>query len=253
MELQEVNVFEDEREAFESDVHLLILATLHAAIKYLGERTQERLTDIAAAIPRAKGAYQNHLVDEHADTGIQNIHQNRFLRNIALVALASRLLHTLNRFAMLGEFITPRRNPKSYGKSNMSEFERFWVEYEERFSLDFTKHRDKIAFTGPLKDVRNQIVHRGGEATPWKRLSEITVLPDGTEVDLWDTSFADKYPEYVHGSGGIDAEVEVTEEQLQTHVDASLQLARWLADELHVQDEAARKRLEDQNSSTFSG
>jgi hypothetical protein len=82
-----------------------------------------------------------------------------------------------------------------------------------------------------MREVRNQIVHDGGEATTFKFMSEVD-WKDGVMASL-DTRFADKYPAYVSGNG-IGAEVRVTEAQLQNMMDAAINLVAWIAQQLRL-------------------
>jgi hypothetical protein len=111
----------------------------------------------------------------------------------------------------------------------MSEFDRIWVEYRERFGIDFASNAHSIAFVETMREVRNQIVHDGGEANTLKPLDSIDV--NGGDAGLLDTWFSEKYPDYVSGEG-VGAEVSVSQEQLQKHIDASVDLVGWLASEL---------------------
>src|ERR1700739_2614584 len=150
----------------------------------------------------ASDEWQEHLVDEHVDVLATNAAQQRFLRNMALVGLASRLTHALRAMAKAAETFNSRK--KRYGQKDMSEFTRLWVEYKERFGIDFDAHASRIAFIEPLREVRNQIVHDGGEANTIKPLDEIE--DPGRDSDILDVWFSAKYPEYVRGMG-IGAEV----------------------------------------------
>ena len=79
-------------------------------------------------------------------------------------------------------------------------------------------------------------MHRGGEANEFKSRDKIdwTAGEDG----YLDTSFSKDYPEYVSGTG-MTAEVNVSDEKLQQHVKSSLELVRWLAEELRPREIAA--------------
>jgi hypothetical protein len=91
---------------------------------------------------------------DYGDVLLTNISQERFLRNMALVALASRLTHALRNMTKSAESFSPRA--KRYEKmTHLSEFNRLWLEYGERFGIDFTVHADRIAFVEPMREVRN--------------------------------------------------------------------------------------------------
>ena len=150
---------------------------------------------------------------------------------MALVALASRLLHTLKKMARLAEHFCP--STRDY--EGKSEFLRLWAEYGARFSIDFKAHADKIAFVEPII-VWNQIVHEGADANAWNDAT-LESLRQGQEPTL-DTAFSKAYPHFVTGEGW-NAEVVVSQEQLDLMCDASVALVRWLAKELYAQDQAA--------------
>src|SRR5208282_5849930 len=91
----------------------------------------------------------------------------QFLRNMALVALSSRLTHALRNMTKSAESFAPRKKG-GYGHRGMSEYRRLWMEYTERFGIDFTANADRISFVEPMREVRNQIVHEGAEAQTYK-------------------------------------------------------------------------------------
>jgi hypothetical protein len=94
---------------------------------------------------------------------------------------------------------------------------------------------DRIAFVDPIREVRNQIVHDGGEANPFKSGTSFDDLGKGDDAYL-NTSFSKKYPQFASGSS-MFAEVSVDEGQLQSMVDSALALVDWLATELRKQEE----------------
>ncbi len=110
--------------------------------------------------------YLEHLVDAHVRQAT-NSDQERFLRNMALVALTSRLSHTIREMAKHAELFSKR---KKGGYPGRSEFQRLWSEYSQRFGIDVVNH---IACVKSMADVRNQIVHAGGNANVRKPLDEI--------------------------------------------------------------------------------
>ena len=121
----------------------------------------------------------------------------------------------------------------------MSEFEGLWAEYNERFKIDLIgEHASRVAFVEPLREVRNQIVHDGGEANTLKRLDEADL--NGDESGWLDLDFSRKYPQYVQGEG-IGAEVNVTQELLDKNIEASIELVAWLAGELRRRELANMK------------
>ena len=112
-----MDVYGDEYDQFQWDVHILIEGTLEAAIKYLDSGVRRDLSEIETLMEKARGDYQQHLVEEHVDVMAQNANQETFLRNMALVALASRLTHSLRTMARSAETFSPRK--KRYGNKSM--------------------------------------------------------------------------------------------------------------------------------------
>jgi hypothetical protein len=238
MNSPDIDMFEWEYSQFQWDVHILIEGTLEASIRYLDTEAKTELEKIEEAMKKPfDDEYQEHLVDEHVDVLATNSGQERFLRNMALVALASRLAHALREMARTAELFSKRREGR-YGSRNDSEFERLWAEYFERFGSD-VKNSGRAAFVKSMVEVRNQIVHAGGEANVWKPLDKID-WNTGEEGYLR-TDFSKQYPEYVSGTG-MSAEVSVSEELLDKNIKASIELVGWLAEELR------RKELESMKS-----
>lgn len=231
--MQHIDIYSDEAASFETDVNLLILNTLHAALAHLSGTADAELADIKKALHRATDhEVQEHLVDAHVDVLATDSSQERFLRNMASVALVSRLHHTLKKMARMAEHF----RPSTHNYKGKGGFVRLWVEYEARFSIDFQTHAHRIAFVEPMVMARNQIVHAGGEANTWTDATLVS-LRQGHELAL-DTEFSKAYPQFVIGEGW-DAEVVISREQLDLMCDASIALVRWLATELDSQDQAA--------------
>ncbi len=236
---QHFEIYPLEADSFEADVRVLIQNTLRAALEQISGAAQTELTAIETALKKTTDdEAQEHLVDEHVDVLAQELSQERFLRNMALVALASRLTHALRKMARTAEHFRPRK--RRYGSSSDSEFERLWKEYTDRFSIDFDVNASRIAFVEPMRKVRNRIVHDGAEATSWNS-STIESLQRGEEPIL-DTAFSEAYSEFVIGEGW-DAEVVVSQEQLDSMCEASVALVRWLSTELDTQDRSAAEAL----------
>lgn len=230
--MQHIDIYSDAAASFEADVNLLIRNTLHAALAHLSGTADAELADIKKALDKAVDyEVQEHLVDAHVDVLATGLSQERFLRSMALVALASRLLYTLKKMARLAEHFSP----STHDYKGKSEFLRMWAEYGARFSIDFKAHADKIAFIESMVRVRNQIVHEGAEANTWNNAT-LESLRQGQEPTL-DTGFSQAYPQFLTGEGW-DAEVVVSQEQLDLMCNASIALVRWLATELDAQDQA---------------
>lgn len=124
----------------------------------------------------------------------------------------------------------------------MSEFTRLWVEYYERFGIDFDANASRISFVETLREVRNQIVHDGSEANAIKPLDEIDDA--GSDSSILDMQFSTKYPEYVHGEG-MGAEVSVSQELLDKNIKASIELVGRLAGELRTRELASIRNTTD--------
>jgi hypothetical protein len=239
--LSDMDSYDNEYQQFQWDVHILIKGTLNASVRYLDTKAQTDLAEIKAALEKSHDdEHQQHLVDEHVDVLETNSRQERFLRNMALVALASRLTHALRNMSKSAESFSPRR--KRYGNKNMSEFSRLWLEYTERFGIDFSANADRIEFVETMRVVRNQIVHDGAEANTFKFNDEVD-WNDGVTAFL-DCSFSERYPDYVSGDN-IGAEVSVSREQLDKAVEASVNLVGWLAKELRTRELSSIRKTKD--------
>src|SRR5437660_1345285 len=108
--MPQIDIYSDAAASFEADVNLLIRNTLHAALTYLSGTADAELRDIKSALDRAvDDEAQEHLVDAHVDVLATGLSQERFLRSMALVALASCLLHALKKMARLAEHFSQVR------------------------------------------------------------------------------------------------------------------------------------------------
>ena len=240
--LFDVDFYDDEYQQFQWDVHILIEGTLDASLRYLDKQIQTDLAEIKIALDKSHDdEHQHHLVDEHVDVLETNSRQERFLRNMALVALSSRLTHALRKMTKSAESFSPRRK-EGYGHPRMSEYRRLWLEYTERFGIDFSANADRINFVETMREVRNQIVHDGAEANTFKFNDEVD-WNKGVTAFL-DCSFSEKYPDYVSGDN-IGAEVSVSREQLDKAVEASVDLVSWLAKELRARELSSIRKAKD--------
>jgi hypothetical protein len=166
--------------AFECDVHMLILTGLDASLKLLSTETQAEDAKLMQFLPKAKGDAAEYLAQEQADMWIQLSHQEAFLRNMALVALMSRLTHAL--FTMLRQ-----TDPWALGDSDaypaQDEFKKIWAAFRARFGLNLSARY--IGWIEPYRRARNRIVHNGGEANPMKPFKDIDVdLGDEGTYDI---------------------------------------------------------------------
>lgn len=232
--LFDIDSYDDEYHQFRRDVYLLIEGTLNASKKYLDGECESELAKVKAVMDKTSDPEHHYYIEqEYGDVLMTNISQERFLRNMALVALASRLTHALRNMSKSAESFSPRtkEHKKRFKKTHLSEFQRLWLEYSERFGIDFAVHREHIAFADVMNDVRNQIVHEGAEAQAFKFLYEFDA--NDANPQYMETWFADTYPAYVSEDG---SEVTVREEQLQDFIQSSVKLVEWLASELRTRE-----------------
>ena len=85
---------------------------------------------------------------------------------------------------------------------------------------------DLIALIAPMRAVRNQIIHDGGQANPFK--SQVELGLDSDFDDMLDLSFSKQYPKFVQGESS-SAEVTASEEQLEEVITGSVELVKWSA------------------------
>jgi|GEM_PF-6079483 len=251
---RQIDQFHSEYSNFDREVHILILGTLDAANKRLEAEFDEDTVKITAGLDEATVRGSERLTDDLAELNWFLHDQERFLLNMAVVGLASRLTHTLRQMARAAETFSPRKkNYGSDGKDN-SEFGRLWVEFRERFDIDVKADPKRIAFIQPLREVRNQIVHDGGVANPYKfkqdtQAARFDQEREGMPFDLnqmLDLKFSTTFPDFVDGEGS-DAEVAVSQEQLESMVKGSLELVKWCAEQIRARELAFAKDDDDAN------
>jgi hypothetical protein len=216
--------FQMEADAFERDVHMLIIKGLEAGTRLLTSETQAEDDKLMAHLAKGKRDAADHLAQEQADIWIELWQQEVFLRNMALVALMSRLTHALLSMLSSAEPWAPRRSDAYNGQD---EFKKIWGAFQSRFSLNFSSRY--IGWIEPYRRARNRIVHNGGQANPMKPFDEIDI--DRGDEGMYDVSFSKKYCRFVHGSG-FSAEVVVTEELLDHAVKCAIRLVKHAAGEL---------------------
>lgn len=232
--------FRGEAEQFRRDVHLLILGTLDAALKAIETDFKQEDADLQAAMKEATGEHHEYLVDRQIELQVICTDQERFLRNMALVGLASLLYHSLSQMARTAESFSPRK--KRYNDPTLerrpSDFEKLWIEFEDRFRFDLRKEHSLTGFIKTLNDVRNQIVHDGGLANPpkyWQDVEQIELQPNtpiDTDVFL-DLKFSRTYSKFVTGEGAL-AEVAVSAEQLEYMFECAKKLVDHCAEEIRA-------------------
>jgi hypothetical protein len=239
---QNIDFFRSEAERFHRDVHLLVLGTLEAARKAIQADLEQENSQIEAAMKKATGEYHEYLVDSQIELQTVCADQERFLRNMALVGLASLLNHTLRQMARHAESFSPRRkkyNDPALGRTP-SDFEKLWIEFKDRFGFDLQAEHSLIGFIKPLNDVRNKIVHDGGLANPpkyWQDVGQIDLQPNtpiGTDTFL-DLRFSQEYPEFVNGDGSL-AEVTVCQEQLESMIENAGKLVDYCAERIRLRE-----------------
>jgi hypothetical protein len=247
---RQIDPFHLEYSKFEREVHILILGTLDAANTRLEAEFEDDKAKITAGLDESTIRSSERLTDDLAELQWFLHDQQRFLLNMAVVGLASRLTHSLRQMARFAESFSARK--KKYGGGDKSEFERLWSEFKERFDLEMD--RKLIAFIEPLREVRNQIVHDGGVANPYKFKQDIQQdhcdeEREGTPFDtnkMLDHKFSSAFPDFVDGEGA-DAEVAVNREQLQFMVKNSLELVKWCAVRIRERGLAVAKADDDAN------
>lgn len=207
---------------FERDAHLLVLATLGAAEQMLSAQVDKEIAEIKVAVEKYGGSQR--LDDNYVDALSTYTDQMRFLRNNALVALTSMLYTALREMADAAQWFAPGQGTDFYRNGSFGkkgEYPLILNEYEARFKVNFKEKDELVTFIGPMIEARNRIVHHGGK--PY-------VEKEGGIVE--ETSAA-SFTEYVQGNG-ISAEIEVTDELLESDVKASVKLVRFLAEKLRV-------------------
>ena len=212
--------FHLEYSKFEQEVHILILGTLDAANTRLEAEFEEDKAKITAGFDESTVRSSERLTDDLSEITWFLHDQQRFLLNMAVVGLASRLTHSLRKMARNAESFRARKKEGYCGKS---EFARLLSEFKERFDLEMDPNL--IAFIKPLCEVRNQIVHESGVAN---------------------LRFSSAFPDFVDGEGA-GAEVAVNREQLQSMVEKSLKLVKWCAVRIREKQLAFAKADDDAN------
>jgi hypothetical protein len=219
---------------FERDVHIIVLGTLYAGIDYLRNEAAAEAAKLEPLLSTATGEAHDRLVEDEIQIWSVFGDQERFLRNLALVGLLSRLFHTIRAMATAAEAFAPR-SKEGYGNFKDGEMKQLGKEFKERFGIVFSDHQKETAFLHPLIQVRNKIVHAGGE--PNKRLAIDDIELEAGDEGFYDLTFSKKYPEFIEGEGG-SAQINVSLQQLHKAVESSINMLGWISEELHVlQDE----------------
>jgi hypothetical protein len=221
------DAFKAEYDQFQWDVHMLIEGTLNASIRFLDTESKTELAKSEQWLktPESlKNEYRDHWVDEHTHLLVTNDGQEMVLANMALVALVSRLTHSLKKMARSAEIFSPRVKEDDKFENEFVVLSR---EYKKRLNIDLDKH-PRTLFLKTLRTVRNKIVHDGAEIN--------------TSIGCTDKGFSKNHPEYISGDG-LSAEVCVSNELLKKNISASIELVAWLADELRKRELANVKDI----------
>ncbi len=233
MSISDFDIYAEESQRFERDMHVQIIATMDAATEALSNTADKDLAIIDKHLVKSRSNF-DYLTDKRVDILSMYAEQTRFLRNSTLVSLSSRLYQALRRMANHAERFSPRTkaryNEGRFGKNN--EFKRLWNELEERFGFDIGANSSLIDFVEPMVMARNQIVHEG---------SQVNVLRDDMTID---TTFSDAFPDYVDGTG-MYVEVDAKEELLMRNFDEATRLVKWVAEELRKKELSAVSRSQE--------
>jgi hypothetical protein len=221
--------------AFERDLHVVILGTLEAGNSHVERQYKKESRSLKVKLKQAEGHYQEWLESSCAELSEEKWDQQRFFRNMATVAIATRLIQALRKLLGTAERFKARKPCRDKSKS---EILRLWTELGDCYGIDISGNAERIAFATSLNDVRNQIVHDGGNANSSLPFAQCN--PEGGDAGLLDLRFSTKYPQYVEGSES-SAEVNVSMKQVQQFGDDSLKLLNWVADELWNEQLKCRK------------
>ena len=232
----QMDFFAHESRWLERDIEILVLDAMNAGVQAVNgrlERTRARLKeDDQGATEQEK----NWAIDYFVDIRDEHDQQVRFLRNMAAVALLSRLAHALNKLAKDGDTFAPR-DPPGYGRAHENEFRKLWLEFDQRFGV--TAPSQHVKWLKPLIAARIHIVHNGGEAVKAKPSDQVTEATPFT--DHWDHRFLDQFPDFVDGEG-FTAKVRVTEDQLTEAATKAVELVKWVAGALREKQLAQEPR-----------
>jgi hypothetical protein len=232
--------YHHEYEKFQEDAHTLILWPLHAAISNLKQEAEAEDAKLEPRLSLSKGEEAEHYANLQQQNWQYINDQERFLRNVALVALMSRLTHAILSMFRHAE-PWAERNPKGY--EGKDEFKKIWSEFRVRFGLNLNA-RD-IKWVESYRCARNRIVHNGGEANVLKPFAVMD--NDAGDVGMYYLSFSKKYPAFVMGEG-YNAEVVITEKLLDHAVEAAIRLVAHAAEELRKLELADAKLKRESDS-----
>jgi hypothetical protein len=233
--LQNWDTYGTEANSFETDVHTLILISLDAGITQLNTEAKADDDKLMRYLPTVTGEAAELLAEDQAHLWIELSHREIFLRNMALVALLSRLTHTLHNMLGYAETWAPR-DPK--GHEGGDEFKKIWSEFRIRFGINLGARY--IGWVDRYRRARNLIVHNGGEANIMKPFPEMDM--DAGAEGMYDVSFSKNYPAFVNGT-----DVVVTQKLLHHAVESAVRLVKHAAGELReLELEAAKKENQSQ-------
>ncbi len=216
------NFFAFTARTFERDVQIIVLGSLEAGTKYLKRQLRREETKFEKSVDKAGPDSRGWYEESYGEFVMEVSDQMRFLRNMSLVALLDRLLHTLSTMAKSGDYFAPRNKVVYQGEDD---FQRIYREYAERFDITFGAKQ--IQWIKPLRQARNLIVHNSGEV----HLPNSTNDRTDRSTALYDVAFATKYGYLVDGKGH-NAQIDVSELELNNAVAHAIALAQWAADQL---------------------
>jgi hypothetical protein len=116
-----MNYFNIEVESFKRDVHLLIFGTLHAAKSALEAEVKEDDARIRAVMETATGDFHERLIDDLGEVHWYFADQERFLLNMALVALERGDMAAATRANLRGSGLSSRNGSASTSGLRRSE------------------------------------------------------------------------------------------------------------------------------------
>jgi hypothetical protein len=218
-----------ELENFQRDAYILIHSSLHTGINALTAEGDAADAELTPYLESAKGEHHEFLVDRQVSSWMDINDQQTFLRNMALVALLSRLIHALTSLAKSAQGFSPRKKCKGMG-----DFGNLWCEFRTRFSIDLVEdEKGKIEFIDPLRRARNIVVHAGGEV--YKPGVFIGMDTSEIEKEAFDLTFFQDCPHLVEDEG-MSGSVHITQQILDEATESSINLVRWLAGQLRQKE-----------------
>jgi hypothetical protein len=230
--MYERDAYAAELENFQRDVYILINHSLLVATDALHAGGEAENLRMQPDLEHAEDEDYDQLADRLEKVWMHIEDQKTFLRNMALVALLSRLIHTLEKMAKHAPGRRYKRKPRE------GDFDKLWREYAGRFEIDLLgteKHR--IDFIDPLRHARNCIVHAGGEVEKISELKKNDAPKAGgttrTLAFIFHHRIPDKYKAFVQDDG-FGTRIAISQQQLDEAISSSIELVRWPAPRLRA-------------------